>query len=52
MDATASVEIDERQIHVQFQKRARIPLLVAAGYDIIDVPIPWLGGIRLRLAFG
>ncbi|MHC4984513.1 MAG: hypothetical protein ACYTF6_15280, partial [Planctomycetota bacterium] len=32
VEATALVEIDERSIHVRFQKRARNPLLVAAGY--------------------
>ena len=52
VDATATVEIGERTIEVRFQKRARNPLLIAAGYDKTDVPIPWLGGRRLRFAFG
>ena len=52
IDATATIEIDERNITVYFQKRAHNPLLVAAGYTDTDVRIPWLGGRRLRLIFG
>jgi hypothetical protein len=37
---------------VKFQKRAHNPLLVAAGFDQTDAPIPWLGGKRLRLLLG
>ena len=36
----------------QFQKRAHNPLLIAAGVHRTDVPIPWLGDKRLRLALG
>jgi hypothetical protein len=52
VDASAAVEIGDRTIDVRFQKRARNPLLIAAGYDRMDVPIPWLGGKRLRFVFG
>jgi len=52
VDATATVEIGEAMIDVRFQKRARNPLLIAAGYDKMDVAIPWLGGKRLRFVFG
>jgi len=52
IDAAAVVEIDEKTIHVRFQKRAHNPLLVAAGYDKTDLRIPWLGRKRLRLVFG
>jgi len=52
VDATATVEIGARTIDVCFQKRARNPLLIAAGYDRTDVRIPWLGGKRLRFVFG
>jgi transposase len=52
VDASATVEIGDRTIDVRFQKRARNPLLIAAGYDKINVPIPWLGGKRLRFVFG
>jgi len=52
VDATATVEIGQKTIEVRFQKRARNPLLIAVGYDKTDVPIPWLGGKRLRFIFG
>jgi len=52
VEATAIVEIDEKMIHVQFQKRAHNPLLVAAGYHKTDLRIPWLGRKRLGLVFG
>jgi hypothetical protein len=52
IDATATVEIDERAIWVYFQKRAHNPLLLAAGFDKKESRIPWLGDKRLHLAFG
>jgi hypothetical protein len=52
IDATASIEIDERAIWVQFQKRAHNPLLVAAGFDKTDIRIPWLGNKRLQFLCG
>jgi hypothetical protein len=52
VDATATVEIDTRDITVYFQKRAHNPLLVAAGYADTKARVPWLGGKRLRLIFG
>jgi len=52
VDATAAVSIGYKDLTVRFQKRAHNPLLIAAGLHRIDVPIPWLGGKRLRLVFG
>lgn len=52
VDATATVEISRNTIHVRFQKRARNPLLVAAGFDQSNIPIPWLGHKQLNLQFG
>jgi len=52
VEATAQVHILEKEIVVQFQKRAHNPLLLAAGFDKKHVRIPWLGGKRLRLVFG
>ena len=52
VDASAAVEIGQAAITVRFQKRARNPLLIAAGYDKMDVSIPWLGRRRLRFVFG
>ena len=52
VDATAQVNITKRRILVRFQKRAHNPLLIASGFDNIDVPVPWLGRKRLSLIFG
>jgi transposase len=52
VDATGKVIITEKEILVRFQKRAHNPLLIAAGFQKIDTPIPWLGGKRLRLMLG
>jgi hypothetical protein len=52
VQATATIVLDERNVTVFFQKRAHNPLLVAAGFDKTDLPIPWLGRKRLRLVLG
>ena len=52
VDASALVHVSADEISVRYQKRAHNPLLLAAGFDKTDVPIPWLGGRRLRLVFG
>jgi len=52
VDATGTIMIDAKAIVVQFQKRAHNPLLIAAGFDSIDVRIPWLGNRHLRFQFG
>ena len=52
VDATAQVVIAEKEIAVHFQKRVHNPLLLAAGINNTNVPIPWLGGKRLQLHFG
>jgi len=52
VDATAMVTITESTIDVRFQKRAHNPLLLAAGYDAVNLPIPWLGNKRLQLLLG
>jgi hypothetical protein len=52
IDATADIEITEKEIMVRYQRRAHNPLLVAAGYGRTETVIPWLGGKRLKLIFG
>jgi hypothetical protein len=52
VDATATINIDERSICVRCQKRAHNPLLLSAGFDKTDVRVPWLGNKRLRLVPG
>jgi len=52
IDATATLIITQNDILVQFQKRACNPFLIAADYQNVDIPIPWLGGKRLQFVFG
>ena len=52
IDATAKVTIGKKRIMVRFQKRAHNPYLIAADFDKVDLPLPWLGGKRLQLTFG
>jgi hypothetical protein len=52
VDATAHVNITERHITVKFQKRAHNPLLIAAGFDKIDMKIPWLENKKFQIILG
>jgi hypothetical protein len=52
VEAPGYITIPEQTVVVHFQKRAHNPLLIAAGFGNTDVPIPWLGGKRLKLYFG
>ena len=52
VDATATLIIGDKDIAVRFQKRAHNPLLLAAGFDRIDISLPWLLGKKLRFIFG
>ncbi|HZY88414.1 MAG TPA: hypothetical protein VFE78_26490 [Gemmataceae bacterium] len=52
VEATAAVTITDAELQVRFQRRAHNPLLLAAGFDQTDVPIPWLNKKRLRFVFG
>ena len=52
IDSTATLIIDEKHVAVRFQKRAHNPFLIAANFDEVDIPVPWLGGKRLHFVFG
>jgi hypothetical protein len=52
IDATAMIQVREREVVVRFQRRAHNPLLLAAGFGETDVAIPWLGKKRLRIELG
>lgn len=52
VDATATIDLTEKEVIVQFQKRAHNPLLLAVGFDKECLPIPWLANRTLRLVFG
>lgn len=51
IDATATIDIGDRAITVQFQKRAHNPLLLAAGFGEMNIRVPWLGK-RIHFVFG
>ena len=52
VEAMALVTVTDTEIQVRFQKRAHNPLLLAAGFDTLATPVPWLGGKKLRFTFG
>jgi len=52
VNASAFIQIGDKDITVRFQKRAHNPYLLAAGFDKTDQAIPWLGRKRLRIALG
>jgi Transposase DDE domain len=52
VDATATIHLTKTAVVVRFQKRAHNPLLLAAGFQDTDVPVPWLGRKHLRLELG
>jgi hypothetical protein len=52
IDATAVIQVKEREVVVRFQRRAHNPLLLATGFGETDVAIPWLGRKHLRIELG
>ena len=52
IDASASVQISEKDICIQFQKRAHNPLLLSAGFAETYEKITWLGNKKLNFIFG
>ena len=52
INATGQVIITEEKISVRLQKRAHNPHLIAAAFDKIDIPVPWLEGKKFCLNFG
>jgi hypothetical protein len=52
IEASARVVVSDQNVDVHLGKRAHDPLLLAAGFDHTDVPIPWWQGRRLRIHIG
>jgi hypothetical protein len=52
INATGHVTIAEKMISVRLQKRAHNPYLIAAGFDQVETPVPWLGNNFFRLNLG
>lgn len=51
INATGNIQIGEREIFVGFNRRAHNPLLIEAGFDTIQLRIPWLNRYVLRYGF-
>jgi len=52
IDAAATIQIEPGELLVRFQKRAHNPLVIASGFADMNVPVPWIGGKKLRFLFG
>lgn len=52
VEASARVQITDREVLVRYQKRAHNPFLLAAGFDQGQTVIPWWSRKRLRFLFG
>jgi len=52
VNAGAHVVVSPNKVTIRMPKRSHNPLLIAAGFPHIDIPIPWLGGKNLRFDFG
>lgn len=46
----ADVTVDQREVLVQFHRRAHLPIVLASGLLDQPVSIPWWGGASLRLS--
>ena len=49
VDMPAQVEVTEREVRVEFHRRAHLPIVLASGLCNRAVAIPWWEGRRLRL---
>jgi hypothetical protein len=50
IDMPARVEISDRDVHVQLERRAHLPIIMASGLLDRPVQIPWWSGRRLRIS--
>jgi len=51
LDASATVTVEKKEITVKLDKRAHNPYLVASGLTQESIPMPWLEGKKLVIAF-
>lgn len=49
LDLPAEVEITDKEVRVEFHRRAHLPIVLASGLCEKTVPIPWWPNRRLRL---
>ena len=50
IDAPATVSVDEREVHVRFERRAHLPIVIASGILDTPVKVPWWGNYTLRMS--
>ncbi|MFA5787707.1 MAG: hypothetical protein WDA71_12130 [Actinomycetota bacterium] len=51
IDATGTLHVAEDHVRVELGVRAYTPVLLEAGFQELDVPIPWWEGRKLRFSF-
>lgn len=49
LDLPAEIEITDKEVRVEFHRRAHLPIVLASGLCDRAVPIPWWPGRHLRL---
>ena len=49
IDMPADVTIGTKDVHVQFHRRAHLPIVMASGLLDQAVPVPWWNGLPLRM---
>ena len=50
IDMPADVEISDKEVRVDFHRRAHLPLILASGLTDKHVEVPWWGGRPLLLS--
>ncbi len=49
IDMPARVTVTDREVHVQFERRAHLPIILASGLLDHSVPVPWWKNKPLRM---
>lgn len=49
IDMPARVTVTDRQVHVHFERRAHLPIILASGLLNRSVPVPWWNNRPLRM---
>jgi hypothetical protein len=49
VDLPAQVRLTEKEVRVEFHRRAHLPIVLASGLCERPVPVPWWENRRLRL---
>jgi hypothetical protein len=49
VDMPATVEVTDTDVHVEFHRRAHLPIILASGMLNRSTKVPWWNGRALRL---